>query len=155
MLLFWVLATLMMAVALAFVLVPLLRSRNSLGPSAREANLEVLRGQRREIEADVERGVLPAEARDEALSELVARAQSDLPAEATAPVTSQKRPWILAAIVAVALPVLTFSVYLAIGMPSAGDPKTLARPDPHVDDPQILAMVESLAKKVCVRAEVA
>ena len=73
MLVFWILAALMTAVALAFVLVPLLRMRAITGPSQKEANLEVLRGQRREIEADVERGVLPADARDEALAELVAR----------------------------------------------------------------------------------
>jgi cytochrome c-type biogenesis protein CcmH len=113
----------------------------------------VLRGQRREIEADVERGVLPAEARDEALSELVARAQADLPPDVPAPAPVQRRPWIVAAIVAVALPALTFGVYLAVGTPSAGDPKTLARPEHQLDDPQILAMVDSLAKKVRERPD--
>ena len=63
MVVFWILATLMTAVALAFVLVPLLRSRAEAGPGSVEANLEVLRGQRREIEADVASGTLPADAR--------------------------------------------------------------------------------------------
>jgi cytochrome c-type biogenesis protein CcmH len=154
MLLFWVLATLMTAVALAFVLVPLLRSRSVAGPTERDANLDVLRGQRREIEADVATGVLPAESRDEALADLVARAQADLPPEPPGPVAAQRRPWIPAALVAVLLPALTFGVYLAVGMPGASDPKNVARAqDPHMDDAQILAMVESLAKKVRERPD--
>jgi len=73
MVVFWSLAALMAALALAFVLVPLLRARSIGGPSAREAALDVLRGQRREIERDVAAGHLPADARDEALAELVER----------------------------------------------------------------------------------
>jgi cytochrome c-type biogenesis protein CcmI len=66
---FWMLAALMTAVALAFVLVPLLRGRPPAGPSAVEANLEALRGQRRELEADIASGVVPA-SRERALAEL-------------------------------------------------------------------------------------
>ncbi len=151
MLLFWILATLMTAVALAFVLVPLLRARTAAGPSAKEANLDVLRGQRREIEADVASGVLPADARDEALAELVSRAQADLAAEALPVAQANKRPWIAAAIVAVVLPVVSFGVYLAVGMPGASDPKNVAHEVP--DDPKIVAMVDSLAKKVRERPD--
>ena len=75
---FWLIASLMTAAALAFVLVPLLRPRPTSGPSTVEANLEVLRGQRREIEADVANGILSAGARDEALAELVERGREDL-----------------------------------------------------------------------------
>ena len=60
---FWILAALMTAVALAFVLVPLLRERAAPGTNALDANLAVLRGQRREIETDV--------AKDAALAQLV------------------------------------------------------------------------------------
>jgi len=77
---FWTLAGLMTAVALAFVLVPLLRARPPAGPSAMEANLEALRGQRRELEADIAAGVVAAEARDQVLDELLHRADADLAA---------------------------------------------------------------------------
>jgi cytochrome c-type biogenesis protein CcmH len=153
MVVFWILAALMTAVALAFVLVPLLRGRTDAGPTPVEANLEVLRGQRREIESDVANGTLPADAKDEALAELVERAQSDL---AAAPVTRHTtgKPWITAAIVAVALPLIAFGVYLTHGTPAATDPK-LARRDgnPPLDDKQIVAMVENLARKVRERPE--
>jgi cytochrome c-type biogenesis protein CcmH len=152
--LFWILAALMVVVALAFVLVPLLRSRAITGPSQVEANLEVLRGQRREIEADVARGILPADARDEALATLVARADADLAPESVSIATPARRSWIAAAIVAVAIPVVSFGVYFAIGMPGAADPRNVAARSTgtgtHEDlgDPQVTAMVEGLAQKV-------
>jgi cytochrome c-type biogenesis protein CcmH len=143
----------MTAVALAFVLVPLLRARAHAGPTTVEANLEVLRGQRREIETDVANGTLPADARDEALAELVQRAQGDL-AAARAPGGTPKRPWITAAVAAVALPLVAFGVYLAQGTPAAVDPK-LAKRDgsPPMDDAKIVAMVENLAQKVRERPD--
>ena len=90
---FWMLAALMTAVALAFVLVPLLRGRPPTGPSAVEANLEALRGQRRELEADIASGVVPVESRNEALAELVSRAEADLAAPAKAASIEQRTPW--------------------------------------------------------------
>lgn len=153
MVVFWILATLMTAVALAFVLVPLLRARADAGPSAVEANLEVLRGQRREIETDVANGTLPADAKDEALAELVSRAQTDL-AAAPARVDAPKKPWITAALVAVALPLVAFGVYLAQGTPAATDPKVASREgNPPLDDKKIVAMVENLAQKVRERPD--
>ena len=152
MLLFWTLATLMTAVAVALVLVPLVRARRAAGPTLEEANLAVLRGQRQEIEADVARGVLPADARDEALAELVDRADAELSPEAVAVAAPQKKSWIAAGVVAVALPALAFGLYLAVGNPKASDPKQLAHPGP-VEDPQIVAMVESLAAKVRERPD--
>jgi cytochrome c-type biogenesis protein CcmH len=152
---FWLLAALMTLMALAFILIPLLRARAATGPSAVEANLEVLRGQRREIDADVDNGILPADARDEALAELVDRAEKDLVPPSTGAVASPRRPWITAALVAVSVPAVAVGVYLATGMPAATDPRITAR-DPAAsppDDKQILAMVESLAKKVKERPD--
>jgi cytochrome c-type biogenesis protein CcmH len=149
--LFWILAALMVAVALAFVLVPLLRARAAAGPRRDEANLAVLRGQRAEIEADVARGTLAAESRDEALAELVTRAEQDLSPEA--PVAApQSRPWPTALGVALLLPLIAFGTYLSVGMPAAIDPKQAARPQ-EVGDAQIVAMVESLAQKVRERPD--
>jgi len=152
---FWFLAALMIVVALAFILVPLLRPRAASGPSLLEANLEVLRGQRREIEADVANGLLPADAREEALAELVERAQGDL--QAAAPVkpaaAAAKRPWLTAAIAAVAVPFLAFGLYLAVGTPDAADAEKVGHEGSPMNEKQIVAMVESLAKKVRERPD--
>jgi cytochrome c-type biogenesis protein CcmH len=150
---FWIMAALMTSVALAFVLVPLLRSRPSAGPSTLAANLEVLRGQRREIDNDVVNGLLPAASRDEALAELVDRAQDDLSSPpATMPVAGGKS-WPAAIVVAVALPAMAFGVYLALGTPAALETRAVPHDAANLDDKQILAMVESLAAKVRSRPD--
>jgi cytochrome c-type biogenesis protein CcmH len=148
MVVFWLLAALMTALALAFVLVPLLRRRASMGPGALEANLAVLRGQRHEIEADVANGVLPESERDEALNELVERARDDLVSHEPAPAPHSSRPWIAAATVAVAIPALAFGIYAWLGAPGALTPPERAHEAGKLDDLQIAAMVENLARKV-------
>jgi cytochrome c-type biogenesis protein CcmH len=149
---FWSLTALMTAAALAFVLVPLLRPRFSVGPSAVEANLAVLRGQRREIDADIAQGTLPGDAREEALSELEARAQRDLESAALTPAAPRaQRAWIPATVVALALPALAFGLYLALGVPRAADPRLLALDGRPLNAQQVVAMVEQLAVKVRAR----
>lgn len=149
---FWVLAALMTLVALAFVVVPMMRARPSAGPPVSEANLEVLRAQRREIDADVATGALPAGARAEALAELVDRARQDL-APVPAAATPQRKPWTAVALVAVALPALAFGIYLFTGTPAASDARFFARDSPKFSDAQIVAMVETLARKVRERPD--
>ena len=152
---FWILAALMLAVALGFVLVPLLRTRRAAGPTTVEANLEVLRGQRREIEADVAAGLLPPEARDEALAELLARADEDLAARepAAGGAGAPRKPWILAGMSGFAVTALVIGTYLALGSPTALDPGSTAAAPAAVSDQQIVAMVESLAQKVKERPQ--
>jgi cytochrome c-type biogenesis protein CcmH len=148
---FWMLAGLMTVVALAFVLVPLLRARPPAGPTAMEANLEVLRGQRRELEADIASGVIPADARNEALAELVTRAEADLAAPAAAVAAERKRPWAAVAIAAVGIPALAFGVYLAIGSPAATDPRIASTGVAEQKD--MTELVDRLAQKVRERPD--
>ncbi|HEX4780280.1 MAG TPA: c-type cytochrome biogenesis protein CcmI [Usitatibacter sp.] len=146
-------AALMTLVALAFVLVPLLRARRGApGPGVAEANLEVLRSQRREIEADASRGLLDAAGRDAALAELAERARGELalPAEAPVAASSSRKPWATAAIVAIALPAFAIGLYLAFGAPDSLAPHSAAA---KMDDAQIVAMVENLARKVRERPD--
>lgn len=152
MLLFWILAAVMTLGALAFVLVPLLRPRPAGGPSVVEANLEVLRSQRREIEADIANGTLPAEVRDEALAELVDRAQDDLQAPVAPAGAPARKPWLAAAAAGIAVPAIAFGVYLAVGTPTAVNPPVASHAN-GVDDKQIVAMVEALAQKVRERPD--
>jgi cytochrome c-type biogenesis protein CcmH len=153
MVVFWILATLMTAVALAFVLVPLLRARSAVSPSRDAANLDVLRGQRREIDADLASGLLPADAKEEALAELVDRARADLEAAAPAPADGRK-PWVTASVAALAIPLVAFGVYLAYGTPAATDPRLASRDSAApVDAQRVAAMVEQLAVKVRERPD--
>ena len=154
---FWILATCMTLLALAIVLVPLLRTRPlPAGPSSREAALEVLRGQRREIDSDIATGYLPAEAREEALAELVERAGEDLPPEPAAPrhAAPAARPWLAAGVVAIAIPALAFGLYAVIGTPGATDARAIqAAGGAAVHDKEMAGMIESLARKVRERPD--
>ena len=151
---FWILASLMTALALAFVLVPLLRTASpGAGPSAREVNLEVLRSQRREIDADVANGTLAASEREEALAELLDRAGEDLAARARESPIAARKPWASAAIVSIALPLVAFGAYLGLGAPAAIEAPRMARDRAKPDERQIVAMVESLALKVRERPD--
>ncbi len=150
---FWLLAVLMTAIALAFVLVPLLRGRSVAGPGALAANLAVLRGQRHEIESDVANGVLPESERDAAMNELVERARDDLASQEAAPAPRASQPWIAVASVAVAIPALSFGLYAWLGAPAALAPPAPTHESGKLDDLQIAAMVENLAKKVRERPD--
>jgi cytochrome c-type biogenesis protein CcmH len=155
MVLFWTLATLMVLVALAIVLVPLLRTRATpAGPSAHAAALEILRGQRQEIEADIAAGTLPAAAREEALAELVARAGDELGGEPEAQrARPAERPWIVAAAVGIAIPALAFGLYAVIGSPAASDPKVIAAARTPSDEKELAGLIENLARKVRERPD--
>jgi len=151
---FWTLAGLMTAVALAFVLVPLLRARPPAGPSAMEANLEALRGQRRELEADIAAGVVAAEAREQVLDELLHRADADLAAAPPAVVPDRGKPWIAVAAMALGIPALAFGLYLAIGTPVAMDPRAASTAGGEtMDQKSVEDLVAKLAVKVRERPD--
>lgn len=144
-------AAVMTLVALAFVLVPLARAPRIAGPGIAEANLEVLRSQRREIEADAASGLLGPAERDAALAELVDRTQGELalPGEAPA-VPAARKPWATIATVAVAIPACAIGTYLALGDTASLNARPTAA---KLDDAQIVAMVENLATKVRERPD--
>ncbi|HUP30296.1 MAG TPA: c-type cytochrome biogenesis protein CcmI, partial [Usitatibacter sp.] len=143
----------MTALAMAFVVVPLLRGRAARAPTTNEANLEVLRSQRREIEADVAAGTLPADARAEALDELVQRAAEDLSGAETTEAAQVRRPWPLVAALALAIPALAFGLYAVIGNPGATGISAAGLANGDVNQKQITAMVENLARKVRERPD--
>jgi cytochrome c-type biogenesis protein CcmH len=148
---FWMLAGVMTAVALAFVLVPLLRARPPRGPSSMEANLEVLRGQRREIEADLASGVLAPESREQALAELVQRADADLAASDAGIASDRRTPRLAAALAAIGIPAVAFGVYLAIGAPVTADPRPATAGS--MDQKNVSELVDKLSAKVRERPD--
>jgi cytochrome c-type biogenesis protein CcmH len=152
MMVFWILAASMAALAVAFVLVPLLRARTGAGPTTAQANLDVLRAQRRELEADVAAGTLPAEARDEALAELHQRAADDVQGD-DAPVPMARKPWRLAIATGIALPAVAFALYLVLGRPQAADPAVLAAFKGPTSEHQVNELVDTLAAKVHERPD--
>ena len=156
----------MLLVALSFVLVPLVRTRNTgRGDfSASVSNVAVFRSQKREIDDDFARGAITTQERDFALSELSRRLVDEVP-DAVPVVSIQiaARPWWLVALFTVLFPVAAALLYMSMGSLKALEPgatiaeassATAATPGaeagdtPQMSDKQILAMVDKLAEKM-------
>jgi cytochrome c-type biogenesis protein CcmH len=157
MLTFWIVAALLIVAALAFVLVPLLRPGARRGPTVRDANLAVLRGQRQEIESDVALGLLPREAREAALAELAVRAEEDLAPAAGTPAAADARapgrPWGAASFFGLFIPAVAVGIYLWVGTPAVTDPKVMAAATAQPGDHQIEEMIVALEEKMKERPD--
>jgi cytochrome c-type biogenesis protein CcmH len=165
---FALLCLLMVAVAMAFVLLPLLRQHRNPVAGASEVNVAVFRSQKREIEDDFARGVIDATERDAALTELTERVAEEIPEVGLRPSERDERAWPAIAFLAAILPVAAAGLYLALGSFKAIDPSTIPVAQPmaqmgaspaeadavphseaaNVPDAKIVEMVDTLAKKM-------
>lgn len=148
--LFLIVVVLMIAGALLFIVPPLLgRKKEQISTTARsELNVTVYRDQLRELDAELAAGALSKEEYQSARSELEGRVLEDSATEemaATPPVSNRK----LAIAAAIAVPVLTVSLYLMLGKPAGLDPQNVpAETEQQVTQEQIVAMVEKLAQRL-------
>jgi cytochrome c-type biogenesis protein CcmH len=118
--LFWIAAVVCVAIALAFVLPALLRSKAAAGKaSRREVNIAVYRDQMNELEADRTNGLVSEEQFQIAKLELEARLADDALALDTTPepgrVGSRKLGYTLAAVI----PAAAFGLYFMMGSPES------------------------------------
>ena len=146
MILFWVLSSLLAAVALVLALRPLLRRRNESRSASPDAiNVSVHRDQMRELQADLVAGKLAREDYERARLELERRLLEDLQERPALPSASRirmDRRWTLACL-GVGVPLLAAALYRATGNPGAIDRKQEAQ---GVGMAQIEAMVQRLAQ---------
>jgi cytochrome c-type biogenesis protein CcmH len=113
---FVVVAALMVALALAWILVPLLRSSGGASVDREASNVAILRDQLRELDADVANGTISREQYDQARRELEQRVLDEskaMPGPAAA-LPSAAGAW-TAAIVAGALPLAALVIYVSLG----------------------------------------
>jgi cytochrome c-type biogenesis protein CcmH len=149
---FVLLAALLAALSLVFILPPLLRGRSSREDVDRaRANLGVLKDQLAELESDHARGIVADEQYAEIKAELERRVLEDVHVET--PVQRGKRAsrW-PAIVVAVLVPLASVGMYLQFGDPSALDPNLrAANQDPadgHMTGEQLEQMVTSLRQRL-------
>jgi len=120
--LFWIVCAVLLLVALPFLVLPLWRGagKNDTGNNDDEvlrdaANLEILRDQSAELEADLRNGLLTQDAYEQGKRELQARLLEEV--KNTEP--SARKPHnparTLAVVLAVLLPLFSVSLYLALG----------------------------------------
>src|SRR5690349_16969125 len=118
---FWLIAALLTAVALAFVLVPLLGKGNAQADAvSRDAvNIAILRSQLSELDADLAAGSLQQEQYELARNELQKRVLDEVNSAAPqlqAEVRGSRKPAIL---LALAMPLIAVGLYFYLGNPLA------------------------------------
>jgi cytochrome c-type biogenesis protein CcmH len=150
---FWIVAALLVAVALLFVVLPLLKKKDTghqaMPTSRSEANLSVYRNQLQELDSDLANGTLDKAQYQSAREELEGRVLEDSAVAVEAETAPSGGRW-LAVAIAIMVPVLTVSLYLMLGKPVGLDSQKTAeeeRPNVVTKD-KIEAMVADLARKL-------
>lgn len=149
--LFWIAAVACVAVALAFVLPPLLRRKAAEGKAARQdINIAVYRDQMREMEADVTNGLLSEAQFQTAKLELEARLAEDALAKdaqeaALVSPGGRKLGFSLAAL----LPVAAFGLYFVLGNPMSltAIAEAQANPQAVAGEHDIMKMIQQVEEK--------
>jgi len=151
---FWIMAALMVALVLAFLLPPLMRNRSgAASPVSRAAsNLAVFRDQLAELEADLAAGTISREQGEAARADLQRGLLEDVGGSAVAAPAAAKRSWAAVIGVAIAVPVLSVLLYLGVGNLNGLDPakhQTSAQGAPHELSPQQMeGMLARLAQRM-------
>lgn len=122
MILFWLICAGFVAIALAFVIPPLLQgARDESTGDEKEANIEVYRDQLSELEADVQHGIVTKEQYQQDKDEIERRLLDDV---AVAPGPSTNKTTVTPArgpvyAIALAVPLVAMAFYLRVGDPAA------------------------------------
>jgi cytochrome c-type biogenesis protein CcmH len=157
---YWLICAIFVAIALAFVLPPLLQgfSKKSDEGSRRQSNIAVYRDQIGELEADLRNGIISREQYEQDRDELERRMLEDV--SITEPVIELAKPVTggRGAVYAVALgiPLLAIALYFRVGNPNAisatpavrAQATTPVTPTGEVSQQQIEANVAKLAKRL-------
>lgn len=154
---FWIIAGLLLAVALLFVVLPLtgMRRRRALAASRREANISIYRDQMQELETDLAAGTLSSDQYEQARRELESRVLEDTAAGDSAEGSvSQGAKW-LPLVVGAGVPLLAVSLYLVLGNLRALDPQQAlpaqaagGQSAHEVTTEQIAGLVDGLAARL-------
>ncbi|MBA2705865.1 MAG: c-type cytochrome biogenesis protein CcmI [Blastocatellia bacterium] len=162
MILFWVICAVMVAIALAFVLPPLLATEN-VKPvdESKESNVGVYRDQLAELKADLRNGIIAEDQYQQDRDGIERRMLEDVSASGDtaakpALASSDRRP---AYAVAFAIPLIAIGLYLQVGNPRLspqGRPEPppespsaeSSQPDSQMTQPNIQANVAALAKRL-------
>jgi cytochrome c-type biogenesis protein CcmH len=150
---FWVIAILLAAGALAFVLPPLLgRWRTAPGTTNDATNVAVHRDQLREVEADLAARTLGRDQYEDSRRELEARLLDDV--RGSGPGPRAAKPGRGAAIAAgIAIPLVAILLYLAVGTPNALLPQPAGGDGHGITRQQIEGMVDRLAARMTENAD--
>lgn len=133
MILFWLICAALLVVAMLFVALPLWRGRSVNNAVERNAaNLQILRDQLAELDADLKNGLLAPELHAQGKRELESRVLEEVAGSGQTETPAGARPFrALAVGLSAMLALLSVGVYLAVGTPNAFSP---ANPHAGVSD---------------------
>ena len=117
MIVFWLIAVVFAAGALAYVLRPLLRRAGGQEVKRSDANVAIYKDQLRELDAELAAGTLTPEDHSRARLELEARLLEDVPAVEVERASAGGRR--AALVVGIAVPILAVAIYFVTGTPRA------------------------------------
>lgn len=125
--LFWIICAVLLIIAILFVAIPLWRGTSKNNSVVRDAaNLEILRDQIAEMDADLKNGLLTPELHEQGKRELQARLLEEVGDTSGSGISNQPHPLKITAIaLAVLLPLASIGLYLKIGNPNAFEPQTV------------------------------
>jgi len=137
----------LLAVILAILLAPLLRSTRAPQPADRpDANLSILREQLDELEQDYRNDALSESDHLQATAELKRRLLDETPNTAPATIFRAEKATALALLIAI--PLAAGAGYLILGSPQALAPQNLAQQSATTDSQQIDEMLNKLVEKL-------
>ena len=152
---FWLIAGALTALAIALLLLPLLRRPGESAPRA-AYDLSVYRDQLAEIEREAARGELGAEqaaaARSEVERRLLTAADAAASEAGTDPAPRRAATWGIAALVALGLPAAAIGLYLTLGAAGVPSLPFAERPPPTPPaEPGLAGNIEDLAARLAAR----
>jgi cytochrome c-type biogenesis protein CcmH len=153
---FVLIAAAMIALALAGVLVPLLRHARPRGIEREMSNVAILRDQLAELDADLASGTLPRERYEEARRELEQRLLEDSKAAAGAAAAPPRSAALTAAILAGSIPIVALILYVVLGNYEAFAPgavRVAAQAKEGAEHEVTREQIEGMAAKLAAKLE--
>jgi cytochrome c-type biogenesis protein CcmH len=144
--LFWIIAGVLGAAVIAWMLRPLLSRRIEDGVSSDALNTSLYAEQLAELQADLRAGTVTQSDFDRSSRELKARLVDDVGGAQAPRSTTQSR--LTAVVVGIAVPVCAVGIYLMVGSPELLRPPPAADPAAELKPHEIEAMVDRLAERL-------
>lgn len=112
---FWILATLLLVLALVIVLLPLVRARTNDKLVSKDANVAIARQRLSELQADQEQGLLSQEKFAAAEADIQAQLLSDVADDVVESASTNTQSRLPALLILIALPVMAIGLYSTLG----------------------------------------
>lgn len=148
-LVFWLLVTAMTGIALWIIVPPLLKQEKAIDSELDDQNIAIAKQRLAELNIQLEAGAINESQYQEQYSELEMVLNDDLSLQTQENGEKATGRWIIAP-VAIVLPILAVSLYMALGNFDAIQMAGLLQPSPHQSQaaPDVNAMVQGLAARL-------